>query len=274
MESKGKIGGKIGVFDSGFGGLSILKEIVEKLSQYDYVYLGDSARAPYGNRSQEEICKFTNEGVDFLFDRGALMVILACNSASSEALRRIQAEHPKVKEGKKVLGVIFPAAEEAALRTVCKKIAVIGTEATISSHAFKREIQKIDGSIEVFEIATPLLAPIVEAGEDKSDSTKDLIGNYMQNVLDTGADTLILGCTHYGILEEEIMKQAKGIHLVSEGRVVANKLDNYLLRHTEIENGLSKNGNREFFTTDADGKFDTLGSRFFGKEINSTTITL
>src|SRR3989344_6844567 len=143
--------GKIGVFDSGFGGLSILKEIVKKLPRYDYVYLGDTARTPYGNRSQREIFKFTKKGIDFFFAQGAELVILACNSASSGALRKIQQEYLTGKRaGKKVLGVIVPAVEEAVLRTKNKKIAVIGTKATISSGAFKREIQKLDSKIKVF----------------------------------------------------------------------------------------------------------------------------
>lgn len=262
---------KIGVFDSGFGGLSILKEIVKALPKYDYVYLGDTARTPYGNRSQKEIYKFTKQGVEFLFKRGAKMVILACNSASAEALRKLQHEY---KEKKKVLGVIFPAAEEAVRLTKNKKIAVIGTKATIASGAFKREINKLDSKIKVFAMATPLLAPIVEAGGDKSARTKKIITKYLKKALSENPDTLILGCTHYGILENEIKRQTKGVEIISEGKVVALKLKKYLLRHKEIEIKLAKGKKREFFTTDSNGKFDRLGSRFFGKTIRSEKVKI
>jgi glutamate racemase len=262
--------GKIGVFDSGFGGLTILKEIVKALPEYDYVYLGDSARAPYGSRSQETICEFTKEGVEFLFAKGAELVILACNSASSEALRKIQHEFLKGKySSKKVLGVIFPAAEEAVLRTKNKRIGVLGTEATVSSHAFKRELQKLDSKIKVFEVPAPLLVPIVEAGEGGSESAKLLVKQYVLEALEHNIDTLILGCTHYEILEKDIKRNTKNVNIISEGKVVAKKLKDYLVRHTEIDSKLRKRKKIEFFTTDSKDKFDKLGSRFFGKRIRS-----
>ncbi len=267
--------GKIGVFDSGFGGLSILKEIVKTMPSYDYIYLGDTARTPYGNRSQEIIYKFTKEGIDFLFKNGAELVILACNTASSEALRKIQQEYLlKYNKDKKVLGVIIPASEEAVLKTKNKKIGVLATEATVASGAFKREIQKLDKGIKVYEIPAPLLVPIVEAGEDKSISAKMIIKKYIEKVSKYSIDTLILGCTHYGILEKEIENNSGGINIISEGKIVAKKLKDYLERHKEIGKRISKTKHIEFYTTDSKGKFDTLGTRFFGGKVSSKRIEL
>ncbi len=272
---KEKITGKIGVFDSGFGGLSVMKEIVKVLPEYDYVYFGDSARAPYGSRSQEVIYEFTKQGVEFLFESGAELVILACNSASSEALRKLQQEYlPPNHPNKKVLGVIIPAAEEAVLKTKNKHIAVLATEATVSSGAFKREIKKLSKNSKVTEVPAPLLVPLVEAGEDKSESTKMLVKKYVTQALQGGADTLVLGCTHYGILESQIKQVAKDAGLVSEGKIVAHSLKKYLDRHSEIVSKLSKYKTTLFFTSDRSDKFDLFGSRFFGKKIKSKTIHL
>lgn len=273
---------RIGVFDSGFGGLSILKEIVKVIPQYDYVYLGDTARAPYGNRSQETIYEFTCEGIEFLFKNGCDLVVLACNTASSEALRKIQQEflpekYPNSSDpqtGKKVLGVIIPGAEEAVIKTRNKKIGVLATEATVSSGAFKREIQKLDKRIKVYEVAAPMLVPLVEAGEDRGESVGMLIKKYVKEVCVHDIDTLVLGCTHYGILESQIKKHANGIKVFSEGKVVAKKLKEYLGRHNEIAKRLSKKGRRMFYTTDSKEKFDKLGSEFFGSEVNSKKVNL
>jgi glutamate racemase len=265
--------GKIGVFDSGFGGLSILKEIVAILPQYDYVYLGDNARAPYGDKSQELILKYTKEGIDFLFALGAEIIILACNTASSEALRRIQQEYlPQRYPDKRVLGVIIPACE-AAVASGSKSIGVLGTEATISSHAFQREILKLDPQAEVAEIAAPLLVPLVEAGEEESEAAKLLIGEYMHK-LPALIDTLILGCTHYGFLEGEIRKIAPKLAIVSEGSVVALKFRDYLERHKDIKGALFNGGSVNFYTTDSKDIFDIHGTRFFKSEVRSQHIKL
>lgn len=266
MNSKGKIG----IFDSGFGGLSILKEVVKKLPQYDFVYLGDSARAPYGGRSQKTIYEFTKKGVDFLFNKGAVLIILACNTASSEALRKIQSDLKKEgKKGKNVLGVVIPAAEEAAEKTKTGFVGVLATQATVRSKAFERELQKINSKITVRQVPAPLLVPLIEAGEEKSQSANLLTEKYVKSVLAPKIDTLILGCTHYGIIENKIKKIAKGITLISEGKVVADKLKKYLSKHTEYESHLSKKKKIEFYTTDEEKSFDIHGSRFFGKEIVS-----
>lgn len=267
--------GKIGIFDSGFGGLSILKEIIKLLPQYDYVYLGDTARAPYGSRSQEVIYKFTQEGVDFLFKNGAELVILACNTASSEALRKIQQEYlPQNFPHKKVLGVVIPGAEEASSITQNKHVAILGTEATVSSNAFLREIQKLDPEISVTQVAAPLLVPLIEAGEEESESAKLLIKQYVEKALLDKADTLVLGCTHYGLIEGTIKHCANTATVISEGSVVAKKLQDYFKRHRNLEETLSKGGIIEFYTTDSSEKFDILGTRFFGSDLKSKKISL
>lgn len=259
----------IGVFDSGFGGLTILRGLVKALPEYDYLYLGDSARAPYGSRSQETIYEFTRQAVDFLFAHDCELVILACNTASSEALRRIQQEHlPQVHPGKKVLGVIIPAAEAATEKTGTEKIGVIATESTVTSRAFVRELKKLDPAVTVFQNPCPLLVPIIEAGEHRSEITDVLLRKYLAPLLRKNIDTLILGCTHYEILKRKIQTIAgKNVIIISESTVVAKKLRDYLNRHPEIEQRLGKKGRCHFYSTDRTEKFTRLGSQFFGAPI-------
>ncbi len=267
--------GKIGVFDSGFGGLTVLKEFKKILPQYDYVYLGDNARAPYGSRSHQTIFEYTKEGVEFLFQNGAEIIVLACNSASAEALRKIQQEFlPEKYPDRRVLGVIIPTAEEATLETERGKVAILATEATVHSGTFEREIEKIDPRVKVFSFPAPLLVPIVENGEEKSAEAEEFIKKYVEEAKNTGADILILGCTHYGFLKEAIAKYAPLMTIVEEAPIVARKFEDYLLRHADIKEKLSHNGSVEFFTTDNSEKFDTLGKRFLGSEITSKKITL
>lgn len=174
----------IGVFDSGFGGLSIMKEIVKKLPEHDFVYLGDTVRTPYGNRSQEVIYKFTEQAVDFLFKAGCQLIILACNTASSEALRKIQQEYlPKYHPNKKVLGVVIPVAQIAAKITKNNRIGIIGTESTIVSKAFVKELKKLNPKIKVFQKACPLLVPVVEAGEEKLLATDLILKEYLKPLI-------------------------------------------------------------------------------------------
>ena len=259
----------IGVFDSGFGGLDVLKEIVNKLPQYNYNYLGDSARAPYGNRSQEMVYNFTVRAVDFLFSRDCQLIILACNTSSSEALRKIQREYlPKYYPDRRVLGVIIPAAEKAVDKTRNCCIGVIGTQGTVTSGAFKRELKKLNSGIKVFQNACPLIVPIVEAGEQDSEITELVLKNYLNPLIKKHIDTLILGCTHYGLLEDKIRKiVGENINIIAEGKIVAEKLKDYLDRHPEIETKLSKKSTIKFLTTDLTDRFKILGSRFFGKKI-------
>ncbi len=266
----------IGVFDSGFGGLEILREIVRKLPQYDYVYLGDTARSPYGSRAQQTIYNYTVEAVNFLFSQNCPLLILACNTASSEALRKIQREYlPRHYPVRKVLGVIIPTAEEATEKTIAKRIGVIGTESTVCSRVFEREIKKLNPQIKVFQKSCPLLVPIVEAGEKNLEIIESVLKNYLNPLIEKNIDTLILGCTHYGLLKTQIEKiTGDNIKIVAEGEIVAKKLVDYLKRHKEIESNLSRNSTIRFLTTDLSNRFRNLGKEFFGEEIRSEKINL
>lgn len=277
MEEKigNKIGKKIGVFDSGFGGLNILKYIKQTLGEYDYLYLGDSLRSPYGERSHAEIFEFVKEALVFFFKEGVELVILACNSASAEALRQIQQEFlPKNFRDKKVLGVIIPTVEEVIYLTKNKKVSLLATNATVKSGTFEKEIKKLDEDVKVESLAAPLLVPMIEKGEFDTYKNEKVIEGYIKEVLKNGADTLILGCTHYSIIKNQIEKFAKDVAVIEEGPIVALKLEDYLKRHVEIEQRLSKNGSLEFFTTGDKNVFDTLGTKFFGEKVDSKKIVL
>lgn len=253
-----------------------MRGIVKELPAYDYLYLGDTARAPYGTRSPEVVYEFTKQAVDFMFANNCELIIFACNTASSDALRKIQQEYlPKYYPNKKVLGVLIPAAEEAIIKTKNKKIGVIATEGTVCSGAFARELMKINPKIKVFQNPCPLLVPIVEAGEQNSKATKIILENYLKPIKNRGADTLILGCTHYGILENQIRKIiGSGMAIISEAKVVPKKLKDYLKRHAAIEKKISKNRIVRFFSTDLTDKFILLGSKFFGRKIKAQKISL
>lgn len=264
----------LGIFDSGLGGLSVFKEIAKKMPEYNYIYLGDSARCPYGNRSQELIFQFTREGVDFLFKQNCSLVVLACNTASSESLRRIQQEWlPKYYPQRRVLGVIIPSCEEAAQKTKNKRMGIMATKGTVDSLAFQRELGKIDKKIKVFQQACPLLVPLIEAGEHKSVMAEAALKQYLAPLLDKGIDTLILGCTHYGLLNKQIRDMAR-VKVISQGKIIAEKLKDYLKRHPEIEQQMAKQAQTKFFTTDIASSFEKLGPLFFGKPLKAERIDL
>ncbi len=265
----------IGVFDSGFGGLTILRGLVKELPEYNYIYLGDTARAPYGTRSQEVIYEYTKQAVDLLFKQNCSLIILACNTASSEALAKIQREYlPKHYPDRRVLGVLIPAAEAAVEHTKTKRIGVIATESTVQSEAFVRELIKLDPKIDVSQQACPLLVPFIECGEESSKALNLVLEKYLQ-LIKKKVDTLILGCTHYGLLEKKIQKiVGKNVRLISEEKIVPKKVQSYLKRHPEIEKELSKKGKVLFYSTDLTKKFAALGTRFFGKKIIAKQIHL
>lgn len=269
----------IGVFDSGFGGLTIFKHIVRVLPAHDYLYLGDNARAPYGNRSQETIYRFTVEAVDWLFKQGCELVILACNTASAEALRKLQQEwlssilRSKASKYYNVLGVIRPVVEEA-VKTTKGSIGVVGTRATIASGAYTRELQKLKPDVSVIEHACPLLVSLIEEGWAGKPETKRILRYYIRP-LQQKVDTLILGCTHYPVLLDEFTrKMGKRCRVLDPGPIVANSLKDYLERHPEIETRLSKNGKVRFCTTDIPQRFNELGSIFFGKPVRADRVNI
>lgn len=265
----------IGVFDSGFGGITILRGIVKALPQYDYLYLGDTARTPYGTRSPEVIYEFTVSAVDFLFAQGCPLIVLACNTASAEALRKIQQEYlPKKYPGKRVLGVLIPAAQDA-VKATSGTVGVIATPGTVASKAFIHELQKLDSSLSVYQQACPLLVPIVEEGEERSEVARLVLKKYLAPLQKKNIDTLVLGCTHYGVLASAIKKiVGPTVRIISEEKSVPKKLTDYLSRHPDIEKKISRAGTVRFTTTDLTEKFQKLGSRFFGSPITVEKITL
>lgn len=267
---------KIGVFDSGFGGIHILRSIIKTLPQYDYVYLGDNARAPYGNRTPEMVHDFTRQAVEFLFDKHCDLVILACYTAATIALRKIQQEYlPYHAPHKRVLGVFVPAVEDILEQSKNKKVGVIATAATVASGAFVKEVNRVDASIQVYQQACPLLVPLVEEGEEKSVAAELILNKYLKPLVKKRIDTLVLGCTHYGFLEKKI-RQTMGpeVIILSGEREVPPKVALYLKNHPEIESKLSRQGTVTFYSTDVTSKFSTLGSRFFGQQIQVQKVVL
>lgn len=266
----------IGVFDSGFGGLVILRSIAKMLGEYDFVYLGDTARTPYGTRSMDVVHEFTRQAVDFLFSKECGLVILACNTASSEALRKIQQQYlPAHHPDKRVLGVLIPASEQAATLTKNKRVGVLATSGTVRSGSFQRELKKLDKRTRVFQNPCPLLVPIIEEGEQHNPATTLLIRQYLAPLLRQRVDTIILGCTHYGVIEKKIRACAgRNVRIISEGGVVAKKLKDYLRRHPEIESTLGKHHQRTFYSTDITDRFSRLGSRLYGQRVRVRKIRL
>lgn len=268
--------GSIGIFDSGFGGLDIFKAIHSALPEYSYIYLADSARAPYGPRSKEEVLAFTTEAVTFLFERGAGLVLLACNSASSDALRVLQQEFiPKHYPGRNILGVLVPGAEEAIGVTKNGRIGVIATENTVASGSFIRELTKLRPDVQIFQKACPALVPLIEEGKHDSEEMTQVLREYLDPLLKEGIDTLILGCTHYGLIAESIRSRVgDNVHVVSESEIIPEKLQEYLTRHPEYDFLLEKRADIRFYTTDTTDRFVKMGSVFFGEPIKAEQVTL
>jgi glutamate racemase len=265
---------KIGIFDSGLGGLIITHSLISALPEYDYLYLGDTARVPYGNRSPEMIYRFTVAAVDFLFKKNCRLVILACNTASAEALRKIQREYlPAHYPERRVLGVIIPTAEEVVKQTKNKKVALIATAGTVRSGTFTAEIKKLDPEVEVRAVATPLLVPLIENGGIKW--LAPIIEEYLSFLKDFAADTLVLGCTHYPIIKNLIKQNLpRPLEIISQDEIIPAKLKEYLVRHPETEKFLEKNKKREFLVTDRPENLSELAAALFGSMIDFQTIIL
>ena len=262
--------GAIGIFDSGYGGLTILEKIREKLPQYDYIYLGDNARTPYGTRSFEVVYEFTLQAVKKLFDLGCPLIILACNTASAKALRSIQQINlPQINANNRVLGVIRPTVECISNITNTKHIGVLATTGTIKSQSYPLEIQKLSPDVVVSSEACPMWVPLVENNEYQSEGADYFIQKHINQLLakDPLIDTLILGCTHYPLLIEKIRKYTPShIQIISQGEYVAESLDDYLMRHPEINERCSKNGQCRFLTTESESKFQESASIFLQEE--------
>ncbi|MCQ2067347.1 MAG: glutamate racemase [Bacteroidaceae bacterium] len=270
--------GPIGVFDSGYGGLTILSRIRELMPEYDYLYLGDNARTPYGTRSFEVVYGFTSECVEKLFELGCHLVILACNTASAKALKSIQVNDiPQLDENRRVLGIIRPTVESIGSITKSRHIGLLATPGTIKSMSYPMEIHKLFPDIKVCGEACPIWVPLVETGEYKSEGTDFFIRKHIDALLakDPDIDTIVLGCTHYPLLLDRIRKYVPaGITIVSQGEYVAVSLKDYLMRHPEIEEKCTRNGQCRYLTTESTEQFLPSASIFLNETIKAETVSL
>ena len=277
MSSKSSIG-PIGIFDSGYGGLTILNAIRNRLPQYDYLYLGDNARAPYGPRSFNIVYRFTLEAVKYLFEQGCNLVILACNTASAKALRTIQQNDlPTIAPSKRVLGVIRPTVEKIGEISKTGNIGILGTAGTVQSQSYDIEIEKLHPSFKVFSQSCPLWVPLVENLEAHNEGADYFVEKYINQLLTQSSDidSIILGCTHYPILIDKIKKfTPQHINIVEQGGIVADSLADYLSRHPEMDIRCSKNGECTYLTTEDEDKFNNMASVFLNEQINSKHINL
>lgn len=256
----------IAVLDSGFGGLSVLGRLLDDLPEYNYLYFGDSARAPYGNHTKETVTTFSEEMIEFLFEQGADLIIVACNTISAVALRHLQNKYivdAGLKEKKNILGVIYPFSEEAARVTKNKRIGVVGTKTTVRSETYEKELAKLDPEIKVISASCPLLVPLIEEGWHTKPEAKMILKKYLRPLKSHQIDTLILGCTHYPLMIKDFAKiMGKKVKLIGAGHAVSKSLKEYFKRHPEIEKRLEKGGKRVFMTTDDPVKFKEIGEKF------------
>lgn len=272
--------GAIGVFDSGYGGLTVLKSISERMPDYDYIYLGDNARTPYGTRSFDVVYSYTLEAVNKLFEMGCELVILACNTASAKALRTIQQKDlPLIDVNKRVLGVIRPSVEELSLITKTGHIGVLATAGTVSSDSYPIEISKIHAEKNYFvsQQACPMWVPIVECDEINSQGAEYFVRRDVNMLLskDKEIDTILLACTHYPLLINKIKKFVpSNVKVITQGEIVARSLRDYLDRHVDMDFRCSKSGNIEYYTTETVESFVSKASVFMGKEIKAFNISL
>ena len=267
----------IGVFDSGYGGLTVLKEIVQELPEYDYIYMGDNARAPYGPRSFDTVYHYTWQCVKWFFNNGCNLVILACNTASAKALRTIQQNNLDRYPGKRVLGVIRPTTEIIGNLSNTGHVGIFGTQGTVTSNSYPIEINKFFPELRVYQEACPMWVPLVENNEYENPGADYFIEKHVNNLLGQAddIDTILLACTHYPLLTGKIREfLPAGISIVSQGEIVADSLIDYLKRHPALDSLCSKNGLRSFFTTDDPGDFDAHASIFFGEALYSTHVEL
>ena len=270
--------GPIGIFDSGYGGLTILSQIRRHMPEYDFMYLGDNARTPYGTRSFEVVYEFTSQAVRTLFDRGCPLVILACNTASAKALRTIQQiDLPKIDPCKRVLGIIRPTVESLGSITRSRHVGILATSGTIKSQSYPLEIKKLFPDIIVSSEACPIWVPLVETGEAASDGADYFIRKHIDNLLrkDNQIDTLILGCTHYPILYEKIRRYTPAhIQVVMQGEYVGRSLTDYMARHPEMDALCTKNGTCRFLTTESADIFSQYASIFLDEDIQVSSVAL
>lgn len=269
----------IGIFDSGYGGLTILSEIRKLMPEYNFVYLGDNARSPYGNRSYEVVYKFTLQAVRKLFEFGCPLVILACNTASAKALRTIQQRDlPNMEDPtRRVLGIIRPTVEAVDEITRTKHVGVLATQGTVSSHSYQLEIAKLFPEISVTEEACPMWVPLVETGESDSPGADYFIRKHLDSIIakDDTIDTIILACTHYPLLRPKMKRLlTPTIKLIAQGELVAHSLKDYLSRHPEMDRRIEKGGKTSYYTTESPDKFGELASLFLKEEVEAEHVTI
>jgi glutamate racemase len=270
--------GPIGVFDSGYGGLTVLREFVDRLPGYDYLYLGDNARAPYGTRSFDTVYRYTLQCVKWLLQQNCSLIILACNTASAKALRSIQQNDlHNLNPQARVLGVIRPTTEIIGRQTQTNSIGILATNGTVQSQSYLIEIEKFFPNVKIEQEACPMWVPLVENNEHQSEGADYFIEKHIHNILSRNKeiDTLLLACTHYPLLKQKIEKHLpKNVKLVSQGEIVAESLKDYLNRHPEIESKISKEGERIFYTTDSAEDFNNKATIFFGERVEARHLDL
>jgi glutamate racemase len=268
----------IGIFDSGYGGLTVMKEIVKVMPDYDYIYLGDNARAPYGPRSFDTVYRYTLQCVQWFFKQNCPLVILACNTASAKALRTIQQNDlPKMDAAKRVLGVIRPTTEVIGNYSESKQVGILATAGTVISQSYPIEIEKFFPDVKVYQQACPMWVPLVENNEHHTKGADYFVKKYIHDLLEQSPmiDTMLLACTHYPLLMEKIIEYSPAdMKILSQGEIVAKSLKEYLQHHTEMKTRISKNGKRVFYTTDSTEDFDNHASLFYGSTVSSKHVDL
>lgn len=265
--------GPIGVFDSGYGGLTVLRSFVDLLPEYDFTYLGDNARSPYGTRSFDTVYHYTLQCVKWLLQQDCPLIVLACNTASAKALRTIQQNDlENLNPEARILGVIRPTTEIIGKFTKTNNIGILATAGTVQSQSYRIEIEKFFPSITIEQEACPMWVPLVENNEYQGEGADFFIQKHIRQILSRNEkiDTLLLACTHYPLLKQKIEKfLPENVKLLSQGDIVAESLKVYLTRHEEIRNSITKNGIRKFYTTDSTEDFDSKASVFFGENVSS-----
>lgn len=268
----------IGVFDSGYGGLTILKAITKRLPQYDYIYLGDNARTPYGNRSFQTVYQYTWQCVQWLFKQNCPLAIVACNTASAKALRTIQQNDlERNYPGKRVLGVIRPTTEIIGKYSRTNHVGILATTGTVQSQSYLIEIEKFFPALEVVQQACPMLVPLIENNEFENEAADYFIKKYLDGLLkqDDKIDTILLACTHYPLIKNRIENFLPGnIKVIAQAEIVSSSLEDYLQRHTEIEEQLSRDKTIQFYTTDSTEDFNSHASIFYDQTVQSQHIEL
>lgn len=268
----------IGIFDSGYGGLTVMKEIVQRLPGYDYIYLGDNARAPYGNRSFETVYRYTLQAVEWFFAKGCPLVVLACNTASAKALRSIQQKDlPRIAPDRRVLGVIRPTTEIIGRFSNSQQVGIMATNGTVLSGSYPIEIKKFFPGLEVIQEACPMWVPLVENNEHLRPGADYFIKQHVDRLLvkAPSIDTILLACTHYPLLQEKIRPLLpEGIQLLTQGKLVADSLADYLGRHADLETRLTQNGKRQFYTTDDNADFERHAEIFYGQQLTAETVEI